>query len=103
MKIPREERLQQLTMIMISALMLTLGIRSELLSASAAQAQTTAAQSIATPQWQIDAGGKIDACEIERFLPQNFRVLRQCDRMEVYDAVKAFVFFLQSDPIFERT
>ena len=51
--------------------------------------------------FRIDAGREIDAGEVERFLPQHFRVLRQRDRVEVDDAVKAFVFVLQGDPVFQ--
>ena len=38
---------------------------------------------------RIDAGGEIDAGEVERLLPERRRVLRQRDRVQVYDAVES--------------
>src|SRR5438105_1939529 len=49
----------------------------------------------------VDAGGEINASEVECFLSQHFRVLRQCYGVEVNDAIKALILVLKRDPIFE--
>jgi hypothetical protein len=53
--------------------------------------------------FRIDPGGEIDTGEIQCFLPENFWILWQRYRVEIYDAVKAFVFFLQGDPVFQSS
>jgi hypothetical protein len=52
--------------------------------------------------FRIDACGEIDAREVARFLREQFRVLRQSDRVEVDDAEETFVLVLEFDPVAQR-
>ena len=51
----------------------------------------------------VDSRREINSGKVEGFLTQRFRVLRQRDRVQIYDAVQRLVVVLQRDPILERT
>src|SRR5215510_10078695 len=50
----------------------------------------------------VDSDSQVDPRKISGFLCQQRRVLRQSDRVQVYDTKETFVFVLQRNPVAQR-